>query len=147
MNPTEVLAQQILWAGRNMAYNLDFIADDKLDWKPEPTANSALEIVQHSVGAILMIEAAVVGARPDDVFVPATTRDEAKKQLIEVTENYAVTLRGISLDEFERDVELPFATLPLGRVIMLAVIDLIHHHGQIAYLQTLLGDTENHLQL
>lgn len=145
MNPTEVLAQQILWAGRNMAYNLDFIPDDKLEWKPEPTANSALEVVQHSVGAVLMLEAAVAGAKPNDVFAPATTRDEAKKQLNEATESYAATLRGISADDFGREVELPFGTFSLGQAITLAVIDLIHHHGQIAYIQTLLGDTESHL--
>ncbi|HTE20118.1 MAG TPA: hypothetical protein VK689_17270, partial [Armatimonadota bacterium] len=47
MHPMEVPAQQMLWASKNAAYNLSFIPEDKLNWKPAPTANSALEIVNH----------------------------------------------------------------------------------------------------
>ena len=50
-HPLEGLAGQIVFFSRNLAHNLDFIPDDKLDWKPAPTANSAMEVVRHLLGA------------------------------------------------------------------------------------------------
>ena len=44
-----------------------------------------------------------------------------------------------------KTLKLPFGEFPLSQAVSMPVVDLIHHHGQIAYIQTLLGDTEDHL--
>ena len=35
-------------------------------------------------------------------------------------------------------------SFPFARAVSFPVIDAIHHHGQIAYIQSLLGDAETH---
>jgi uncharacterized damage-inducible protein DinB len=150
MNYTDVLAGQAEWAAKNMAYNLDFIAPDKLDWKPAPTAKSALDIVNHVVAAIRSMKSLLEEGNyerpnfqhPD--FTPATTADEAKTLLVTTAGEYAQSLRAVKPEDLGKDVNLPFGTMPLARVVSMPVIDLVHHHGQIAYIQTLLGDTEPH---
>ena len=42
MHPLDGLAGQTTFFSRNIGHNLDFIPDDKLDWKPAPSALSAL---------------------------------------------------------------------------------------------------------
>ena len=44
-------------------------------------------------------------------------------------------------------IELPFGTFSLGQCSGFPPFDLMHHHGQIAYIQTLLGDQEDHFQM
>jgi hypothetical protein len=34
--------------------------------------------------------------------------------------------------------------MPLGQLAGFPVIDVIHHRGQVCYLQTMLGDKDNH---
>ena len=47
MHPFEMTIGQLEFMSANLAHNLDFIPDDKLNWKPAPEANSVLEIVNH----------------------------------------------------------------------------------------------------
>ena len=158
MNYTDVLAGQAEWAAKNMAYNLDFIPADKLDWKPAPMANSALDIVNHVVAAIRSMKSLLGEGsfeqpdfqrpdfqRPD--FAPATTAEEAKSLLIATAQEYAQALRAVKPEDLGKNVNMPFGTLSLARVVSMPVIDLLHHHGQIAYIQTLLGDTEPHFDM
>jgi DinB family protein len=147
MNPMERIAEQMSRFGRNTAYNLGFIAEDKLNWKPAPTASSALEIASHAVGTIKAIAPILAGGeftRPQPT--PLTTLKEAQEQLRSTAEEYAGALRRLSPAELERTVQLPFGPLPLAQAAAIPVIDLIHHHGQIAYIQTMLGDTETHFE-
>lgn len=148
MNQLQTLAGEISWATKNMAYNLDFIPDDKLDWKPAPTALSALGVVGHLLTAIgyfqQSIENEAPGAIPDGDEPAPTTREEAKAKLIAAGEEYSRMLLSLSPEDAARKVELSFGSFPLSFVASMAVTDAVHHHGQIAYIQTLLGDTESH---
>ena len=38
--PLELAAGQITWAHKNINNNLDFVPDDKLNWKPAPSSKS-----------------------------------------------------------------------------------------------------------
>src|SRR3712207_5018937 len=108
LNYTEALARQAEWAARNIAYNLDFIPADKLDWKPAPTAKSALEIVNHVVGAIGRLKALLSGGafeRPDPArsdFAPATNAEDAKQLLISAAQEYGQALRALASEELAR---------------------------------------------
>ena len=146
MNPMEGMARQMEWAGRNTAYNLDFIPDDKLGWKPAPTANSALEIINHVAGFITAMQPVLKGGEfGAPGFTPATNRQQAKDLITRSTREFAAALQTLTPEDLGRTINLPFGQFPLARAASFPVVDLIHHHGQIAYIQTLLGDTESHL--
>lgn len=142
----EMLAGMAQWTGSNIAYNLAKIPADKLDWKPAPEANSAIEIVNHLIMPLSGIPAMLTGNTPAE-FAPATDLESAQKLVREMSEKYASTLRAMAPESLEGTVEMPFGgTWPRERVASLPIFDLVHHHGQIAYLQTLLGDTESHFE-
>jgi hypothetical protein len=122
-------------------YNLDFIPEDKLDWKPAPEAKSVLEVVNHLAEFLDTISRSL--GLSDSVFVAATDRDEAKQVLSQACQRYATAVRDASpatLSKKFRD-DMPFT---VGWMVTASTLDTIHHAGQIAYIQTLLGDNEIH---
>lgn len=125
----------------NLDFIPDFIPDDKLDWKPAPGAKSALEIVNH-LSEYLDSVSARLGARAA-AFVPAQNRDEAKAILTQSAERYLSAVRDASTEvlghKFRDDMPLTN-----GWMVTASTLDTIHHAGQIAYIQTLLGDQEIH---
>ena len=142
----EMLAGMAQWTGNNLAYNLAKIPADKINWKPAPEANSALEIVNHLMRPLTGIPAMLNGVAPAE-FEDATDLESAQKLVRDVSEKYAAFVRALAPESLQGTVEMPFGgTWPRERVVTLPVFDLIHHHGQIAYIQTLLGDTESHFE-
>ena len=146
MDYLQLMGNQAEWAARNLAYNLDFIPENKLNWKPAPTANSALEIVQHAARAFKYLEGMISGASGEPPEVPlTTTAAEAKQQIIDAAVEYNQFLGTVDPATLTNELPMPFgATFPVSRVVSMPVVDILHHHGQIAYIQTLLGDTESH---
>jgi uncharacterized damage-inducible protein DinB len=148
MNYQETLAYQVRWAARNLTYNLGFLPADKLDWKPTPTMPSALEIVNHIVAGMLagakVLQSGVWSEARDATFTPATDLAQAKELLQTVAGDFAQALEMVREDDMERIIETPFGTMPLRYIMQFEPIDIIHHHGQVAYIQQLLGDTESH---
>ena len=148
MNYQQTLAYQVRWAARNMAYNLGFVPHDKLAWKPAPTAPSALEIVNHIVAGMIAGQAVLQSGQWHDEnkiqFSPATDLDSARTLLEQVVGDFALALEAVREDEMEKIVETPYGTMPLSYVMQFEPIDIIHHHGQISFIQQLLGDTESH---
>jgi hypothetical protein len=145
MNPMEGPAQQMSWAGRNTAHNLGFIPEDRLAWKPAPTACSALEIINHAAGYITgMLPVLSGGEFASSQFSPANNLKEAQELITSRAEEYAAALRRLSPADLGRTVNLPYGSFPLAQAAVMPVVDLIHHHGQICYIQMLLGDTEDH---
>lgn len=148
MHPLEGIARLAEFAGNNIAYNLEFIPADKLAWKPEPTAKSALEIVHHVSNFLV----GMAGMLSSGTFAPpqeAEPGDLASGQALirNATGTYVQALLGLDPARLGETVELPFGTFPLARAASMPAFDLIHHHGQIAYIQTLLGDEESHFNL
>lgn len=135
MLDTKTLCTLITGIGQNMAFNLDFIPADKLSWKPAPTANSALEIVNHVLGALGSLTGSTHPAPVADVA-------SAKRELTEEIARFTSKLSAASPEE----LAAPMGSygLSLGQLAALLVADTINHHGQITYIQTLLGDTDSH---
>jgi len=136
------------FAGKNIAHHLGFIADDKLAWKPEPTSKSALEIVQHlgyfATGMASVLEGGEFVPGPESV--PAD-RATAQELILAASSRYAAALRSVDMARFGTTVVLPFGSFPFAMAATMPAFDLIHHHGQIAYIETLLGDTEDHFDM
>lgn len=129
---------------KSLAFNLDFIPADKLNWQPAPEAKSALEITNHLAEFLGAVSSRL---KPEDSGAPAfaevTTLDEAKHVLAEAAERFTAVVCGASsaiLEEKFRE-NMPFTN---GWIVTAAIMDAVHHHGQIAYIQTMLGDTEIH---
>jgi uncharacterized damage-inducible protein DinB len=148
MSPLEVLAYQAEWCTKDTAHNLDFVPADKLAWKPAPTAKSTLDIVNEMVGfAKGMLPVLSGGSFARAEFAPATTLAAAKELLLAAGREYAQALRAVKAEDLERKVDLGFATFSLGQAAGMPVIEFVHHRGQIVYIQTLLGDKEDHFDM
>jgi uncharacterized damage-inducible protein DinB len=144
MNSMESAIKIALWSAQDAAFNLDFIPDDKLDWKPSPEAKSALEvsneIARSFQGGISWLESGKWGVE----YTPATTRDAVKTAIKNNSEKYAQKLREFPEERLSEIHESPMGTMSTQFTVSLALIDVTHHHGQIKYIQSLLGDAEDH---
>lgn len=145
MHPLHGLAQQARWASSDLAHNLEFIPADKLDWKPAPTAKSVLEIVAHLTG-FMKIMVGVLHGEPwqPPASAPAANVGEAQELLRTLGQEYAAALEQVAPETLGTPMVLPFGTFPTAQAASMPVVELIHHRGQILYIQTLLGDTEDH---
>ena len=138
------LIETTKWFGENFALNLGFIPAEKLAWKPVPTAKCALEITAHAASSLRGMQAAFQSGVYSAELPAPTSLEEAQTQIRSAAHDYAAFLESLSPGDLEGVIELPFGTFPRAFAIEMDVQDLIHHHGQIAYIQTLLGDTEDH---
>ena len=144
--PPELIASQIDWAHKNINNNLDFVPDDRLSWKPAPEAKSVLEIINHATDTVHTFTHIITGS-PKHELQPATDAASAKALLTQVVQAHLQAVSALSPAEMEQEVSTPLGDLPKGFVAGLPVVELINHHGQITYIQSLLGDTESHLIL
>lgn len=141
MTDKETLIRFISALGENLVYNLDFIPTDKFDWKPAPTAKSALEIVNHMLENFNMANGAFGDDRPIE---PVHDVESAKQGLRSAYHTYERNLRDANRDKLMKTIEAGTMTLSLNFLAQMVVSETIHHHGQIAYIQSLLGDEESH---
>jgi hypothetical protein len=124
--------------------NLQNIPTDKLDWKPTPEAKSALQVAGEIVGVMQMAAPTFAGGSFTPAALPhPTSLDEAVTQLTEAAKQYAAALDAAG-DELERPVDSPFGTMWASKAVLFGMIDLLHHNGQLAYIQSLLGDDKMH---
>ncbi|HEX9996576.1 MAG TPA: DinB family protein [Abditibacterium sp.] len=144
MHPLQLLSDTVVWAGKNLSYNLNSIPDDKLSFKPAPEAKSALEISSEVVHVLQMFTAILQNQKPAETPVSFATRDEAKAALETASAAYGLLLLSLGDNDLIGEMQLPFGAMPKAQAIALPVVETIHHHGQIAYIQTILGDTESH---
>ena len=147
MHPLQILMDDVTWAGDNLAYNLKFIADDKLAWKPAPTAKSALEICAEVVSVNRHIPHVMRGENTQPTTPTFSSREEAQNAVKSATHDYAAFLGTLQMSDLEGEIEFPWGPMPKKMVAGMPVTDTIHHHGQIAYIQTLLGDSESHFEM
>lgn len=142
--PLELIAGQIDWAHKNINNNLDFVPEDKLGWKPAPEAKSVLEIINHATNTVHTFTHSITGSHKHDL-PPATNREEAKALITRVVQAHQSAVSALAPSDLEQMVSTPVGDLPKGFAAGLPVVELINHHGQITYIQSLLGDSESHL--
>ena len=53
-------------------------------------------------------------------------------------------LRSLTEEQLNSTVKFPTREMPMQFAMRMPVTEILHHHGQITYIQLLLGDTENH---
>jgi hypothetical protein len=145
MENLRVAAWMLRYGARSLAHNLEFIPAERLNWKPEPGAKSALEIAREVVGGMRMYLPILRGGEWDNTteYPRVATLEEARSLLAETAEEYAAALEAAG-PELNRLVNIAGGPLRAPRAVLYPVMDLFHHHGQVCYLQTLLGDREQH---
>ena len=147
MTPIELIAGQLDWANKNICNNIDFMPDDKMDWKPEPTSKSPLEIVAHMTGTVNTMTSGLKGESPKELPKSAT-KAEAKQLVNQVIQDHVAFIKTLSDEQLAGKVELPkLGEFPMIMAAGLPVVECINHHGQLTYIETLLGDEESHLLL
>jgi hypothetical protein len=103
-----------------------------------------MQVVGEAVGVMRMTEGVFQGEGFE--FQPHPVPSdlaEATHWLQEASEKYAANLEAAG-DELERSVPTPMGPLWGTYAVTFGLVDLLHHHGQITYLQSLLGDAEYH---
>jgi hypothetical protein len=144
MHPMDGVARLAEWAGPDFAHNLDFIPEDRLNWKPAPGSKSALECAAEAAGFLKSMIPVLAGAAWTPSGGPPPSKAEIQELLRTTSKEYAEALRAIPPERLGQVVSMPFGDLPLGQLAGFAVVDVIHHRGQVCYIQTMLGDKENH---
>ena len=126
---------------KSLLYNFSLLPADKLEWKPAPTAKSALEIANHLAAFVNEVNGNLGGEK--QAFSPVINGDEATQKLTEIGARFAQLLRAASVETLN---EIFYAEFGLTNhfIATAVVVDVIHHGGQISYLQTLLGDDADH---
>jgi len=147
MEDLKAVAWMVRYGARSLAYNLEFVPEDRAGWKPDPAAKSPLEIAAEAVRAIRMYRPILEGPEypePRPHIPPPATLEEARAQLLAAAEDYAAALEAAG-PELDRPQAMPFGgVFRAYRAVCFPLLDLFHHHGQICYIQSLLGDREMH---
>ncbi len=147
MEDLRVAAWMLRYGARSLIHNLQFIPQERADWKPEPGAQSPLEIMTEVLRAVTMYRPILRGPDCPDPRPPLprpATLQEAAELLTAAVEDYAAALESAG-PEPDRPQEMPFGgVFRATRAVCYPVLDLFHHHGQICYLQAMLGDGGMH---
>lgn len=134
---------------------LSFVPEEKLDWKPAPTAKSALEIAAHCAGYSSGFAGIIAtGAFPqtvDDFLGPIQTRiagvsnlGQAEAMLREGTAETLLALDKVQPEWIDATIDTPIGPTPFRFFMTIPANHLINHTGQIDYLQTCWDDQEVH---
>lgn len=147
MEDLKTAAWMLRYGARSLAHNLEFIPADREQWSPEGSAKSALDVAAEVIRALQMYRPLLNGpnvAAAPPRSTPPTTLAEARTLLLTVANEYAAALEA-SGPELDRPEAMPFGgVFRAYRAVCFPVMDMFHHHGQVCYLQSLLGDQEMH---
>jgi uncharacterized damage-inducible protein DinB len=144
MEDRERLIGLVDWIAKNTNHNLNFIPDDKLDWHPAPQAKSALDIAHEIATSVDSIANLMKTSEYHTTIARPTSREEAQAAISAAAEAYITTSRSLSEERLAEPVDFFGMDMTVDKVLELPVIEATHHHGQIVYIQTLLGDTKDH---
>ena len=147
MEDLKAVAWMLRYGVRSLVFNLEQIPEERAQWKPEPAAKSPLEIATEVLGGMRMYRPIVDNPDFPQVWPKhpqPKTLAEARAMLLETADEYAAALEAAG-PELDRPQAMPFGgVFRTYRAVCFPLMDLFHHHGQICYLQSLLGDTETH---
>jgi len=121
------------------------ITEDKANEKPAETAMSAREIVDHCTET----NAAMGRMLGEDVpnYDPSSAESFQKALSVFQTscDRLSETLANVPDQRLDEEVETSGGqSMPVTRIMSIPAVHVGYHWGQLAYLQTLWGDTEDH---
>ena len=121
------------------------ISEDKANEKPSETAMSAREIVDHCTETNAAMGRMLGEDVPD--YDPSSAESFQKSLNVFQTscDRLSETLANVPDERLEEEIETSGGNqMPLTRIMSIPAVHIGYHWGQLAYLQTLWGDTEDH---
>ncbi|MBS1715824.1 MAG: DinB family protein [Armatimonadetes bacterium] len=133
--------------------NFGHVPDDKLHWKPVPSAKSALQIAAHCAGYSGGFAGIIkAGKFPDSVeeflgpinarIQSVTTREEAVAVLEQGIADTLEALDHVTPEQTASTIETPIGPTPFLFFMTIPSNHLVNHTGQIDYLQTCWDDQQ-----
>ncbi len=132
--------------------------DDRLLWKPAPTARSPIALVVHSAMSTSHIQSWLTGtsfnakssAEAEELFHKEeafyTSRETALQLLEEKSDAFLSWLDALTPSDLKNCGEAPFGlgTVEWSQGIFFPGLHMRDHAAQLEYVQTLYGDTDWH---
>jgi len=132
---------------------VEALPEDKRDWKPADTSRSALNQLQElAVAPRYFVELIDKGQMPqfddhENLMKSHDTFELCRESAREATSELCRAISEFPDERLEDEVKLPFGggmVMSMADVLGLHAWNLTYHHGQINYIQTMLGDLEMH---
>lgn len=130
--------------------DLKWIPADKLGASPMGSARSAADFAGEVAGFNTYVAAALLG-KGNEVNMeglPSTADlncDQCSKCVSDSVQKLVDAISSISEEQFMQTVHAPWGSeMPGFELVRMAIWHMWYHDGQINYIQTLYGDTENH---
>jgi uncharacterized damage-inducible protein DinB len=127
------------------------VPEEKRGWKLADTSRSALDILNHASYWTLFMGRTLAGESlpaSEEEWLSATPElkdPEGARELAErIGREFVAVVQALSSQDLEREVEMPWGQQTVAQVILDNYWHLSYHEGQLNYIQTLLGDTEDH---
>lgn len=131
-------------SGQEMLLTLARTPDDRLEWKPEPTARTPMDFLRecsvHCDEWAQLLESYVW---PDQFMTRVgaiTARDEAVLEMGGAIARLAQVIRSVPDEKLDLLLKTPWEEAPIGFWLTYAAGHTQYHTGQMNYIQTLYGD-------
>src|SRR5688572_19015860 len=134
-----------------------FVPDEKLTWTPSPTAKSSLRLVAHCALTSRFYANVITGNLPERMPTPGefvkdlneaeekiTTRESAVALVKETTVELCKAMDTVNARNINATPNSPFGPMPMQFWLYDGGDQMAVHGGQVAYLQTIWGDLDNH---
>ncbi len=154
MTPQETAARMTQKAARDLVLALNATPAERLNWQPEGIARSIFEQLTECIGANykwsrILSEGSYRNPTEAewDADTSGVTLENLGARLVESADALAATLRGLDDAFVATEAPLPWndaVTRSWAEACFHAYWNMIYHEGQIGYIQTLYGDTEEH---
>ncbi|MCG9895615.1 MAG: DinB family protein [Fimbriimonadaceae bacterium] len=158
MRVQEFIVRQTQKAVGDFFRAVEALPPDRIDWKPEALARSALSQAQEvALAPPVFIELIELGAdfefsehaREDAMKAREAIPDlaSAREMAMKTTGELCAVILSVPDERLEEDLVLPFgggARMTLADVMGLHAWNTTYHYGQVNYIQTLLGDMKMH---
>ncbi len=135
---------------------LRYIPDEALSWSPSPTSKSALAIATHVIATNHFFAQTLEnpnGTPPEFAFIDAKTeelsshivdRESAVSHFNLSCEAILTAVSNTSDAQAEGEVNTPFGPKAFASWSLVPSTHMDYHVGQLAYIQSLLGDDKFH---
>jgi hypothetical protein len=157
MTVQELIVAQTKQAADAIVRNFNAIPEEKRDWRPMDAGRSALDLLQECA-TLAGYATKTIRDKKSPEFDEAKyaewnemrkslTAEQAEAKLSESSEELYSAILDIPDSDLDAPISLPFGEgmiWPLADVASMHRWNMNYHLGQLAYIQTLLGDREMH---
>jgi response regulator RpfG family c-di-GMP phosphodiesterase len=150
MKTTEYLAQNIRMNTVMLAYNYDKTLEDKREWQPKTDDSSKTRSAKEQMEEVVStLESTIQALRTRRGANTETTKQEGDsltEQVRKLGDELAEEVAKMSDEDLGASLRGPGGhEQPAIRAVTMVTANVVYHLGQVAFIQTLYGDTEFHV--